>query len=177
MSFILPYKGRFYVIIVLTVVLGILTAVRPLLILRTLDDDVAHGDYDSMVKGMLLVFALLVIQSIFQYVHTYLSGRIGQYVIRDSETWKNIWLRVRDSEIPIVDFEKKMVLAAFLGVRSTGGYSVKIEGIGKRKNKIVVAVREAKPPKNAMVIQAITSPYHIKVVDRSALPVEFKIVK
>ncbi len=101
----------------------------------------------------------------------------GQYVIRDSETWKNIWLRVRDSEIPIVDFEKKMVLAAFLGVRSTGGYSVKIEGIGKRKNKIVVAVREAKPPKNAMVIQAITSPYHIKVVDRSALPVEFKIVK
>ncbi len=82
-SFISPYKGRFYVIIVLTVVLGILTAVRPLLILRTLDDDVAHGDYDSMVKVMLLVFALLVIQSVFQYVHTYLSGRIGQYVIRD----------------------------------------------------------------------------------------------
>lgn len=82
-SFISPYKGRFYVIIVLTVVLGILTAVRPLLILRTLDDDVAHGDYDSMVKVMLLVFALLVIQSVFQYVHTYLSGRIGQFVIRD----------------------------------------------------------------------------------------------
>lgn len=82
-SFVTPYKGRFYVIIVLTVVLGILTAVRPLLILRTLDDDVAHGDYDSMVKVMLLVFALLIIQSVFQYVHTYLSGRIGQFVIRD----------------------------------------------------------------------------------------------
>ncbi len=82
-SFVTPYRGRFYVIIVLTVVLGILTAVRPLLILRTLDDDVAHGDYDSMVKVMLLVFALLIIQSVFQYVHTYLSGRIGQFVIRD----------------------------------------------------------------------------------------------
>jgi ATP-binding cassette subfamily B multidrug efflux pump len=82
-SFVTPYKGRFYVIIVLTVVLGILTAVRPLLILRTLDDDVAHGDYDSMVKVMLLVFALLIIQSVFQYIHTYLSGRIGQFVIRD----------------------------------------------------------------------------------------------
>ncbi len=82
-SFVKPYKGRFYIIIVLTVVLGILTAVRPLLILKTLDDDVAKGDYGSMVNMMLLVFGLLVIQSAFQYVHTYLSGRIGQYVIRD----------------------------------------------------------------------------------------------
>lgn len=82
-SFVRPYKGRFYVIIVLTVILGILTAVRPILILRTLDDDVAKGDYWSMVNMMLLVFGLLVIQSVFQYIHTYLSGRIGQFVIRD----------------------------------------------------------------------------------------------
>lgn len=82
-SFVRPYKGRFYIIIVLTVVLGVLTAVRPLLILRTLDDDVSRGDYNSMVKMMGIVFALLVIQSVFQYVHTYLSGRIGQFVIRD----------------------------------------------------------------------------------------------
>lgn len=82
-SFVSPYKGRFYIIIVLTVVLGVLTAVRPILIQRTLDDDVARGDYWSMVNMMLIVFALLLIQSVFQYVHTYLSGRIGQYVIRD----------------------------------------------------------------------------------------------
>lgn len=82
-SFVRPYKGRFYVIIALTVVLGVLTAVRPVLILRTLDDDVAVGNYNGMVKMMLIVFGLLVIQSVFQYIHTYLSGRIGQYVIRD----------------------------------------------------------------------------------------------
>lgn len=82
-SFVRPYKGRFYIIIVLTVVLGVLTAVRPLLILRTLDDDVSKGDYNSMVKMMGVVFALLVVQSLFQYIHTYLSGRIGQFVIRD----------------------------------------------------------------------------------------------
>lgn len=82
-SFVRPYKGRFYVIIALTVVLGVLTAVRPVLILRTLDDDVAVGNYNGMVKMMLIVFGLLVLQSVFQYIHTYLSGRIGQYVIRD----------------------------------------------------------------------------------------------
>ena len=83
MSFLKPYRDRFAIIIVLTVVLGILTAVRPILIQQTLDRDVAKGDYSSMVKVMLLVFGLLLIQSVFQYIHTYLSGRIGQFVIRD----------------------------------------------------------------------------------------------
>lgn len=83
LSFVRPYKGRFYVIIVLTVVLGVLTAVRPLLILQTLDDDVAVGNYTGMANMMLIVFGLLVIQSVFQYIHTYLSGRIGQFIIRD----------------------------------------------------------------------------------------------
>jgi len=82
-AFVKPYKGRFYIIIVLTVILGVLTAVRPILIQRTLDNDVARGDYWSMVNMMLIVFALLVVQSVFQYIHTYLSGRIGQFVIRD----------------------------------------------------------------------------------------------
>jgi ATP-binding cassette subfamily B protein len=36
-----------------------------------------------MVNVMLLILALLVLQSVMQYVHTYISGRIGQYVIRD----------------------------------------------------------------------------------------------
>lgn len=82
-KFIEPYKGRFYVITLLTIVLGVLTPLRPILIQRTLDNDVANGDYYGMVNVMLLILGLLVIQSILQYIHTYLSGRIGQYVIRD----------------------------------------------------------------------------------------------
>lgn len=83
LQFVKPYRGRFYFLIVLTVVLGVLTPIRPLLIQFTLDNDVANGDYIGMVKIMALIFALLIVQSVFQYVHTYLSGKIGQYVIRD----------------------------------------------------------------------------------------------
>src|SRR5258708_25552548 len=36
-----------------------------------------------MVNVMLLILALLVVQSIVQYVHTYISGRIAQFIIRD----------------------------------------------------------------------------------------------
>lgn len=82
-GFIEPYKRRFYFVIALTVVLGILTALRPVLIQRTLDNDVATGDYQAMVRVMLVIFSLLVIQSVLQYIHTYISGRIGQYIIRD----------------------------------------------------------------------------------------------
>ncbi len=82
-QFIKPYKGRFYIITLLTVVLGVLTPLRPILIQQTLDRDVANGDYYGMVKVMLIILGLLIIQSFFQYIHTYLSGRIGQYVIRD----------------------------------------------------------------------------------------------
>ncbi|HPI81405.1 MAG TPA: ABC transporter ATP-binding protein, partial [Cyclobacteriaceae bacterium] len=83
LDFVKPYRGKFYFLVFLTLVLGVLTPVRPLLIQYTLDHDVAHGDYQGLAQVMLLIFGLLVVQSVFQYVHTYLSGWIGQYVIRD----------------------------------------------------------------------------------------------
>ncbi|NOS56352.1 MAG: ABC transporter ATP-binding protein, partial [Cyclobacteriaceae bacterium] len=43
MQFVKPYKGRFYFVIVLTFLLGILTPIRPLLIQYTLDAHVQYG--------------------------------------------------------------------------------------------------------------------------------------
>jgi ATP-binding cassette subfamily B multidrug efflux pump len=83
MKFVVPYKGRFIMVVVLTVVLGVLAPTRPVLIQYTIDKDVAAGDYSSMVNMMWILFGLLVIQSIAQYAHTYLSGWLGQQVIRD----------------------------------------------------------------------------------------------
>jgi ATP-binding cassette subfamily B protein len=83
MKFITPYRGRFYFLVLLTLLLGVLTPLRPLLIQYTLDKHVAFGNYWAMVYVMIFILVLLVIQSVVQYVHTYISGRIGQYVIRD----------------------------------------------------------------------------------------------
>jgi len=83
LQFITPYKGRFYAIIILTIVLGFLAPARVMLVQYTLDKDVAQGNYSGMVNIMILLFVLLIAQSGFQYIHTYLSGRIGQFVIRD----------------------------------------------------------------------------------------------
>ena len=83
MQFVRPYKGRFYLVIVLTFLVGVLTPLRPLLIQYTLDEHVQYGNYWAMVKIMILIVGLLVIQSVVQYAHTYISGRIAQFVIRD----------------------------------------------------------------------------------------------
>ncbi|MEY4931429.1 MAG: hypothetical protein RI909_2153 [Bacteroidota bacterium] len=83
MQFVKPYQGRFYIVVFLTVLLGFLTPVRAWLIQYTLDEHVAFGKYWSMVNITILLLVLLVIQSGAQYVHTYISGRIGQFVIRD----------------------------------------------------------------------------------------------
>src|SRR6478736_1102397 len=83
LQFVSPYKGRFYLIVVLTLFLGVLTPIRPYLIQYTLDEHVQYGDYWNMVNVMLLIFGLLVVQSVVQYVHTYISGRIAQFVLRD----------------------------------------------------------------------------------------------
>ena len=78
-----PYRGRFYFLILLTVTLGILAPIRPWLIQLTLDNDVANGDFNSLINMIYILVGLLILQSIVQYMHTYMSGWLGQYIIRD----------------------------------------------------------------------------------------------
>jgi ATP-binding cassette subfamily B protein len=86
LRFVTPYKGRFITVIILTIALGVLTPTRPLLIQYTLDHDVSFGNYQGMVNMMLILLGLLIVQSIAQYAHTYISGWLGQQVIRDIRT-------------------------------------------------------------------------------------------
>ncbi len=86
MHFVKPYKGRFYILILLTVLLGVTAPLRPYLIQLTLDNDVAKGDYPGLVNMILFLIGLLFLQAIIQYLHTYMSGWLGQYIIRDIRT-------------------------------------------------------------------------------------------
>ena len=82
-QFIMPYKGRFYTVVILTFVLGFLAPYRTYLTQIMLDNYTATGNFRMVGYFTLLLFVLLLINSALQYTHTYLSGRIGQYVIRD----------------------------------------------------------------------------------------------
>jgi hypothetical protein len=78
-------------------------------------------------------------------------------VVRDAETYAAL-LKL-DDNLPKLDadfFKESVAVAAFLGERNTGGYSVEI-----RANTIEISVIEKKPGKGVMVPQMITSPFKI----------------
>ncbi|GGZ34009.1 ABC transporter ATP-binding protein [Echinicola pacifica] len=82
-QFVKPYQGRFIFLIVLTVGLAALAPTKPLFIQKAIDEHVATGDVDGLVRIIYLLVGLLVLQAVIQFAHTYLSGWIGQVIIRD----------------------------------------------------------------------------------------------
>ena len=83
LKFIKPYKFQFLILIVLTLLSAVLVPIRPFLIQYTLDNDVANGDYQGLVYMVSWLIGLLIFQAIAEYFHTYLSGWIGQFIIKD----------------------------------------------------------------------------------------------
>jgi len=78
-----PYIGVFYALIFLTISLSILQPIRPYITQIIIDDYVSLNDIDGLKKMIILLFCLLIINAIVMYFHTYLSGWLGQNIIKD----------------------------------------------------------------------------------------------
>jgi ATP-binding cassette subfamily B multidrug efflux pump len=81
--FIKPYRKIFFFLVFLTVLLGFLSPLRPILIQYTIDHQVAGSDAKGLQQMVMLMFGLLFTQAIGTYFQTYLSSWIGQTIIRD----------------------------------------------------------------------------------------------
>lgn len=85
-------------------------------------------------------------------------------VVRDAETYAE--LRTHAGELPELKedfFASNAVVAAFLGTRRTGGYGVHITWQGG-----ALRVSERRPPKDAMLTQALTQPFKVVSVGAGA---------
>jgi len=88
-------------------------------------------------------------------------------VIRDAVTYAE--LMKLDNTLPKLDaefFNSHAVVAAYLGTRNTGGYSVEIRwgtglSVGRTPAKPSMFIAEKAPAKGVMVPQMITSPFKI----------------
>ena len=85
-QFVKPYKKKFYFLVALTIGVALLSPIRPILIQRAIDEHVTVGDLNGLTIIAVLLVGLIVFQTIINYAHTYLSGWVGQYVIRDIRT-------------------------------------------------------------------------------------------
>ncbi|WP_128543990.1 ABC transporter ATP-binding protein [Larkinella soli] len=82
-AFVKPYQARFYLLIFVILLSACLAPVLPLLIKYTIDNEVAAGDYGGLTGMLSLMIGVLVLQGLIQFLNTYLSGWLGQNVIRD----------------------------------------------------------------------------------------------
>jgi hypothetical protein len=71
--------------------------------------------------------------------------------------------------LPNPDFGTEIVIAAFQGVKPTGGYSIEVTSIKEEEGVVMVYLNVVEPRPSDVVSQAFTSPYDIVKVSRAGL--------
>ena len=88
-----------------------------------------------------------------------------QVVARSQIEWEKLWRQHSSidatSPLPVVDFEKHIIVELFLGDKPTGGYEAEIIRAELSNADLVILYREKSPSKQAVVIQSLTQPFHI----------------
>ena len=101
-----------------------------------------------------------------------------QIVIRTHDEWVAFWGRHTRTQVappvpPAVDFSREMVVGVFLGEQATGGYEVKITKVERTGSELRVHYRRKAPDPGAILVQALTQPYHVIKVSRDPGPLVF----
>lgn len=108
--------------------------------------------------------------------HSYQQRRTTEeeiFIINDAEEYEQI-IGSLDNETEI-NFEENSVIAVLLGMRPTGGYSVEIEEIREKDDKMVIHALESRPGDNCIVTMAVTHPYDAVLVENIEEETEVEI--
>lgn len=102
-------------------------------------------------------------------------------VIKTEEELQKIYTKINmirrpGLPVPKIDWENEMVIAIFMGEKTTGGYSAKVENIIQNSdNSLEVIVNEKAP--QGMATMVICQPFYICKVKRNDNEVTFKKVE
>jgi hypothetical protein len=94
------------------------------------------------------------------------ARRQASYAATDA-AYRSLWRSlVGQGDPPPVDFTREGVLFIAAGERPTGGYAVDVKAIRREGDAIVVDAPVTSPPPDAMVTQALTSPFVVVAVPK-----------
>lgn len=83
LSYTRPYRGMFALALLLTLLGAALSPLTPYLSQYILDEPTAQGDYVAVRNWVMVMLGVLVLNGIVMYSQTYITGWLGQTVIRD----------------------------------------------------------------------------------------------
>jgi ATP-binding cassette subfamily B protein len=78
-----PYRLIFVFSAALAVILAPVAVLRPRLVQTMVDDYIFEGDIEGMTKIALIIFGVLILESIIRYFFIYSTSWLGQSVVRD----------------------------------------------------------------------------------------------
>jgi ATP-binding cassette, subfamily B, multidrug efflux pump len=82
-SFTKPYRGRFWLLVGVILLLACVVPLSPLLIKQTIDVEIVNGNYNGLALMILAMVSVLFLQGVLNFYSAYLSGWLGQTIIRD----------------------------------------------------------------------------------------------
>ena len=83
LAYVRPYRIQFGLAWLMTILLALLSPVRPLLIQRALDHEVAQGDIAGLRVMIVVLIAILIVEGAVMYGNTFITNWLGQSIIRD----------------------------------------------------------------------------------------------
>jgi ATP-binding cassette, subfamily B, multidrug efflux pump len=78
-----PYKRQFYISGFITISVSFLGPIRPYIIQHTIDNYIANGDEQGLIKMGITLFGLLLFTALLQLWGTFLTNYLGQSIIKD----------------------------------------------------------------------------------------------
>jgi hypothetical protein len=99
-------------------------------------------------------------------------------VIRDAQAWSEFWNQAHSTVMPrptapAIDFTRNIVVAAAMGTRSNGGFSIDIEQVYAADDDLYVVVEERSPGANCVTTAALTAPVAAVRIPRVGASVSF----
>ncbi|KAB1064840.1 ABC transporter ATP-binding protein [Salibacter halophilus] len=92
MRYVRPYNKLFYLTGALTILLAILTPLRPYLIQYTVDNAIVKPNGQLLITLTIVMVSILIVEGGVQFIQTYMANKVGQSVIKDlrNETYDKI---------------------------------------------------------------------------------------
>jgi hypothetical protein len=113
-------------------------------------------------------------------VRSFMSGIPDRrrLLIDEPEEWAGFWAELNANlvptpDLPSVNFDSHVVIAATMGRKPTGGYAIRIEEVRRTGDDLRVVVAETSPGAGCITIQAFTAPATAVTVPRPVGELEF----
>ena len=78
-----PYKGVFFSLIVLVILLAVFSSETPYITKDEIDDSIANKEEKGFLFYIIIMLAVLILQTVFQLLFIYYSSWLGQNIVMD----------------------------------------------------------------------------------------------